>query len=228
MKFIFASLFVLLISSQIFAQGSSPRIPDLKVGIGLPYVIGQSSREIQSVNDNHKIFGMPTLCIEKPFPLEYKRRNSFSVNPGLAYYMFLEEEVIGNTVVGKDINLNHHSLSGYVKAIAQAAIGTRRNEGIAYLGAVAGYHFITKTMGNKTIYSNNPDNPVDKFTVNEPGREFFNGLYYGALIGFQPKQKITNMIKPSIEVVFYPGMVQQKDDNASAIQLTVLLGFRQR
>ena len=46
--------------------------------------------------DPNSITGMPTLSVEKPYPIEHKRENKYSINPGIAYYYFKEHQKWGN------------------------------------------------------------------------------------------------------------------------------------
>ena len=95
------------------------------------------------------------------------------------------------------------------------------------MGVIAGLHLWTRTIGerisNDPLY---PDNTAIK--INEKGDKFYNGIYFGPVVGFQPPAKFTNTIKPSFEAAFFPGIVNRGYDKASAVQLTLLLGIRQR
>ena len=87
-KILLLSLTVLLLL-PVFAQ-RGPKVPGLKVGLGLPYVFGEAE-EIASVTGHHKITGYPTLAVEKPIPIEVNRRNRICINPGAAYHLFHED-----------------------------------------------------------------------------------------------------------------------------------------
>ena len=101
---------------ESFAQ-KKIKSPDLKIGIGYPYVFG--NLDDNQFYDPNSIIGMPTLSVEKPYPIEHKRKNMYSINPGIAYYYFKEHQKWGNEIVGKENKLNHQSLNLYSKFLYQ-------------------------------------------------------------------------------------------------------------
>lgn len=226
-------IFLSIAATQSFAQ-KKIKSPDLKAAIRYPYVLGNTEKG----TEHNTITGFPSLSVEKPFPIEYKRRNRFSINPGLAYYMFKDDEVKGNIyysgetmgtdVVGQDNKLTHHSVNGYIKFLVQAKL-QGKTMAFVYFGGITGFHFLTKSIGTRTIYSNNADNPFDELKINESGEDFFNPFYYGAVLGFQPNAKITRVVKPSFEVKFYPGMVKRRERNnfvnENIVEASIMLGF---
>lgn len=234
-------LFLSVLATQSYAQ-KKIKSPDYKAGIGYPYVLGNTTNGAE----HNKITGFPTLSFEKPFPIEYRRRNRFSINPGVSYYFFKKDEVrgnpdysgggtTGNSVVSQDIKLNHLSLNAYSKFLVQVKM-QGNTQAFVYFGGLVGMHLITKTKGTKTIKSNNVDNPEDVLNINENAKDFYGPFYYAGVIGFQPNAKITNMVKPSIELKFYPGLVKRREivksasiyNNENTIEVSVYLGLRQR
>lgn len=218
MKNLLAIIILSFVAIQCFAQ----RTTDLKGGIGYPYIFGNENTE-QNI---HTITGFPTLSVEKPFGFGLPKKQKYSINPGLAYYFFKENEVRGTEVVGLDHKLNHHSLNAYVKWLYQFKL-QRKTEAFAYFGVVTALQVFTRTKGTTIDYGLTPGNPITEIDINKSGIDFFDLFYYGAVVGFQPNAKITRMIKPSFEVKFYPGLVMRKDDKQSSIEFTVLLGYRQ-
>jgi hypothetical protein len=234
------SILLILIFSVLTIQSSAQRklkSPDLKAGISYPYVFGNTENNLE----HNKITGFPSLSIEKPFAIEYKRRNRFSINPGLAYYFFKEDEVkgnilysgggsTGNDVVSQDIKLNHHSVSVYSKFLVQAKM-QGKTTAFVYFGGLVGMHLVTKTKGSKTIKSNNAENPEDIINVNENSEDFYDPFYVAGVLGFQPNAKVTNFIKPSFEVKFYPGLLNRRElsnfNSEKMVEVSILLGFYQ-
>ena len=211
--------------------------PSLKAGVGYNYVIDEDN----SISpDFHTIKGYPNISVEKPFPVEVRLKPRLSINPGLAFNYFKENKVNGDTIIGKDHKLNHHSLSAYVKVFYQYKLPD--TEAFFYLGPVGGINLITKTRGTKTVYGLNEEIPVYTDNVNQNGKDFFKMFYYGFLFGFQPNARKYNFIKPSFEFAYYPNFVykpdselvtDKNDENAQitytgigTIQFTVYLGFR--
>ncbi len=213
MKFILTIVLIAGISFQGFGQRTSK----FKTGLGYPLFLGNEDGETST----SKVGALPTFTIEKPIPIEIQRDERISINPGLAFFYFSEDEKLALST--KD--LNHLSVNGFVKMFYQLKV-QRRSEAFIYFGAVAGAHLYSRTNGTKIIESNNEQNPHFEEDINENGKEFFNTFYYGPVLGFQPDGKITNRFAPSFELAFYPGFVtKQNHDKASAVQLSVLLGF---
>ncbi len=218
------AILVIFSAFQTHAQ-KKIKSPDLKIGVGYPIVFGNSTKE----QEYHKIMGFPTISIEKPFPIQHKRENKFSINPGAKYYFFKEDENWGTQTVGREYELNHHTLNAYSKFLYQRKFEGRTTAFI-YLGGVVGFHILTKTTGRKISYGLNPNNPIIDVSVRESGKDFFGMVYYGAVLGFQPNAKITNVVKPSFEVKFYPGLVKREDrkqnfNNEMALEISVFLGL---
>lgn len=222
MKYLFAIILLSFVSLQCYSQ----RVSDLKFGIGLPYAFGNgSSDQIASVSNTHTITGFPALSIEKPIGFGIPREKKFSINPGLSYFFFKEKEIIDRELVDVDNNLNHHSVNIYSKWLYQMKF-QRRSEAFLYFGAATGIHVFTKTKGTRISSGQNVEEPILEIEVDDSGINFYDIFYYGAVVGFQPNAKITQMLKPSFELKFYPGLVTRKTDKQSTIELTVLIGYR--
>lgn len=219
MKYILTFFILSIISFQCFPQRSN----DLKGGIGYPYVFGNENED-QNV---HKITGFPTISVEKPFGFGLPKEQEWSINPGVSYYFFKEKEDRGTETVGLLNDLNHHSFNVYVKWLYRKKL-KRRRESFIYLGPITAIHIFTKTIGTKEYWgSGNLDQPEGEIKINDSGVDFYDLLYYGGVIGFQPHAKITQMLKPSFEIKFFPGLVTRKTDKQSTIELTLLIGYRQ-
>lgn len=220
----FAVALMIFSALPTFAQRKI-KSPDLKIGIGYPYVFGNSIKE----QEYHRIAGYPTVSVEKPFPIQHKRENKFSINPGAAYYFFRENEDWGTETVGREYELNHHSLNAYSKFLFHKKL-EGRTTAFVYIGTIAGFHILTKTTGRKISYGLNPNNPIIEVSVRGSGNKFFGPIYYGAVAGFQPNAKITNKVKPSFELKFYPGLVKREDrkqnfNNEMVLEASVFLGL---
>lgn len=227
MKFKLTFVVIIIFTFSLFQTSAQKKIksPDLKIGIGYPLVFGNSTKE----QEYHKILGFPTVSVEKPFPIQHKRQNKFSVNPGAAYYFFKEDEDWGTQTVGRVYKLNHHSLNAYSKFLYQRKF-EGRTTAFVYLGGIVGFHILTKTTGRKTSYGLNPNNPIIDVSVRGSGKDFYGMVYYGAVLGIQPNAKVTNVVKPSFEAKFYPGLVKREDrkqnfNNEMVLELSVFLGF---
>jgi hypothetical protein len=225
MKYIFILTALLVLSISGFGQIS----PELKTGFGYSYVLDE---DVFISPDYHTLTGRPTFSVEKPFPVEIRLKKSLSINPGLAYHFFKEEKVIGDTRDGRNFNLNHHSVSGYVKVLYQVKF-RGKTEAFIYGGGVGGMNLITKTKGTKYVFGLNIEIPEYDNPVNENASEFFEMFYYGALIGFQPNARKYNFIKPSFEVSFFPQFISKPNEvvpitykDINMIQFSAFLGFR--
>jgi len=225
MKFITGLIILLALTLSSFGQIS----PELKTGIGYVYVLDED----ESISpDYHTITGYPTISIEKPFPVEIRLKKRLSINPGLAWYLFKEEKLKGDTEEGKDFKLKHQSINGYVKVLYQAKFAGK-TEAFIWGGGIAGVNIFTKSKGKKIVYGLNDEIPEYVDNVNQNGKDFFELFYYGALIGFQPNARRYNLIKPSFEIAYYPGFVSKPNEtlpitynDINTIQFTVFLGIR--
>lgn len=212
MKYFIAIVLLITLSFQSFSQ----RTPDLKIGVGLPVFLGNES----GATETSEVKSFPTFSVEKPIPIEFQRDEKISINPGVAFFYFKENENV--TLSSK--KLNHMSFNGYVKFLYQLQI-QRRSEAFIFFGPVTGVHLYSRTTGKKIIQSQNVDNPILNEDVNISGKDFFSAIYYGALAGFQPNAKVTSKFVPSFEFAFYPNFVSKQRGKASAVELTVLLGI---
>ncbi len=218
---------VLLLSFLTLESFAQKRIksPDLKIGIGYPYVFGN----VTDVQWYHKITGFPTLSVEKPYPIQHKRKNMYSINPGISYYFFKEHQEWGTALVGRNFKLNHQSLNVYSKFLYQKKF-YGPSTGFIYMGVIGGFHLLTKTTGTRESRGLTPGEPVVIANANEPAKDFYGSVFYGAVLGIQPKAKITNVIKPSIEAMFFPGLVKRETrnsiDDEMVAQITIFLGLR--
>jgi len=215
---------LILLSLTSLAQISAA----LKAGIGYPYNIDKD----ESISpDFHTVSSLPTLMVEKPFPIKIRLKNRLSINPGFAYYFFQEHELKGDTEKGKNFKFNHQSINSYVKVLYQKKL-PNPSEGFFYLGPIGGFHLFTKTIGTKITYGLNLETPIVEVAVNENGKEFFDMFYYGGLIGFQPNARKYNMIKLSFELAYLPSFVTKEVEGVKKdvdfVQFSVLLGFRKR
>ena len=225
MKFIYPVIVVCLATIQSFAQIS----PDLKTGFGYSYVLDEDE---STSPDYHTITGYPTFSVEKPFPVEIRLKKRLSINPGLAYNFFKEEKVIGDTEDGKNFNLNHQSVSGFVKVLVQAKF-RGKTEAFIYGGGIGGINLMTKTKGTKYVYGLNVEIPEYDNPINENASDFFGMFYYGGVLGFQPNARKYNFIKPSFEVTYFPQFLSKTREtipisyaDINTIQFTLFLGFR--
>lgn len=216
MRIILTIIILGLIPFSVSAQ----RTPKLKAGLGMPFISGNESGDLEW----HTVKTFPTVAVEKPFPIGPKQKKTFCITSGLAYYFFMEDEMKGTETVGFNYQLYHHTVNGYAKFLFQTKL-KRKTEAFVYLGPIGGVHLFSKTIGDQIRYLAGTDQHKLQVKVNENGRDFFNLFYYGAVVGFQPNAKITNFIKPSFEVAYYPGFVTRRDEQTGMIQFSLLIGF---
>jgi hypothetical protein len=225
MKYIYTIIVFCFATVQSFSQIS----PSLKAGVGYSYVL---DKDESIAPDVHTITGYPTLSVEKPFPIEIRLKKRLSINPGLAYYFFKEVKESYNPKYSVDYKYNHQSVNGFIKVLYQAKI-RGKTEAFIYGGGIGGINLITKTKGARTVYGLNVEIPEYNVIVNENASDFFEMFYYGVVIGFQPNARKYNFIKPSFEIVYYPGFVSKTKEtipityaDINMIQFTLYLGFR--
>ncbi len=213
-------LVAVILLSLLFFQGFSQRNPDIKVGLGMPFLLGNTTG-----TEANKVSGFPNICLEKPIPILIDRDEKISFTPGASFFYFKEKEESGVASAGHSSKLNHTSLNVYSKLFYNLMI-QRRSEAFIYFGGIFGGHIVTQSKGIKTINSTSIENEGFTENINPSGRDFFNIVYYGAIIGFQPDMKITNKYGPSFELSYYPNFATRlNNEKANIIQLTILLGI---
>ncbi|MEZ5103717.1 MAG: hypothetical protein R2757_04435 [Draconibacterium sp.] len=235
MKYTLTFIVILFCFSSIQSQAQKKiKSPDLKIGVSYPYVFGNINETGGNIGEEKNIInGFPSISVEKPYSIEHKRKNKFSINPGIAYYFFNEKNKWGNETVGRDFKLDHHSLSAYSKFLFQKKF-QGRSTGFAYGGVILGFNLLTKTIGTKTVNTANSVSELADEKISESGKDFFGMAYYGAVLGIQPNAKITNIIKPSFEAKFYPGLVNRSVvknssstfENEMVAEISIYLGLR--
>ncbi len=213
-------LFAIIILSSLSFQSFSQRTSDLKIGLGLPVFFGNES----GAHKTSEVIAFPTFSVEKPIPIEFQRDEKISINPGVAFFYFKENDILSNALTLSSKELTHMSFNGYIKFLYQLPI-QKRSEAFIYFGLVTGVHFYSRTTDKKIIQSQNVDNPILEEDINVSGKAFFSTIYDGVVAGFQPNAKVTNKFVPSFELAFYPNFVSKQRGKASAVQLTVLLGI---
>ncbi len=217
MKHLFAIIILTIFTFQSFGQKTSI----VKVGLGLPVFLGNE----ESGTELNKVSAFPTVSVEKPISVKIHREEKISFNPGVAFFYFKEKEEWGNEDVGGSKNLNNFSFNGYLKLFYKQTI-QKRSDAFIYFGGIAGVHIFTQTTGTEKGHSINTEHGNFENDVKQSGKDFFNSIYYGPILGFQPDAKITNRIVPSFELTFLPGFVSiLTGEKASAVQVTVLLGI---
>lgn len=218
MRYLVAIFILTIFTVQSFGQKTSK----LKVGIGLPVFLGNEDGE----DGMSKVSAFPTFSVERPIPVKIHREEKISFNPGVAFFYFKEKEEWGNEDVGGSKNLNQFSFNGYLKLFYRQTI-QKRSDAFIYFGGIAGVHIYTQTTGTEKAHSINTEHGNFENDVKQSGKDFFNSIYYGPILGFQPDARVTNKFVLSFELSFFPGFVsRQTEEKASAVQISILLGIR--
>lgn len=214
-------ILIILVISIFCFNSLAQRTSDFKVGLGMPFITGNTTG-----TEVHTIKAIPSLSAEKPIVIKADRRNDIiSVNPGISLFYLTEKEELGTETAGSIQKLNHLSANGYVKILYQQKL-KRRSNAFVYFGGIAGAHIYTATNGEKTLFSQNDDLTYDE-KVSTSGKDFYNTIYYGGLIGFEPNHKITNRYKTSFELSYLPNFITKAREKVHAVQLSVLIGINQ-
>lgn len=210
----------------ILFHSNAQKAADVRIGLGYPII----SNVTTIPNVDLTVNSFPTLFIERPFPFQVGREEKISINPGLMFGYFKEKQNWGNIsqgMVGENTDLNHISFSGYAKFIYKQEIA-RRSEAFIYFGGLTGIHLFTRTFGTVSGTSTSQTSPTYSEDISESGKDFFNSIYFGPLIGFQPDAKITNRYKISIEVAYLPSFItvgeDSAEDKANGIHVSLQIG----
>lgn len=212
------TLFLFVIGSVISSYGQ--RTSDFKTGLAYPFV----NNITYNRNIDYSLQSFPELFLEKPLGFKSKRDKKITLNPGVALMYFNEKQTWNGENIDGLRNLNHLSFNGYTKLLYRQKL-KRRNEAFIYGGGTCGVHILTKTFGTMDAISNNIENPSLDENISSKGNDFYNSIYYGAIIGFQPNYRFTDRYKLSFEIAYYPQFVSIGNENANSILASILLGI---
>ena len=187
--------------------------------IGIDYMLFQSNKEDGSGQTSY--FSKGGISIEKPFNISVLKQ--VVISPGLSYKIINENYSGGGLGAGSSSDLNHHSLSGYLKIVHRTSM-EKLLPAIFYFGAFGGVHIRTWAKGSASSYNmfssegnwSNPDYKED------PSHLFKKG-YYGILAGIEFSNN--TVITPAFEVRCIPQYGEYKGNLINPVELAIQLGF---
>jgi hypothetical protein len=172
---------------------------------------------------------------EKPELFERERKKKFWITPGLFYSCFSEKKksptgALGGSGSGE---YKHKSFGIYNKFLFELTSFSYQSSMI-YSGVLAGTNIYSLTKGNeyRRIYSNPPYYWSSK--TNGNGKLFYSSLIIGLIAGIKPNYDDSFVLKPALELTFYPYYAKLLDyytdredltEHNSMLSISLIFGF---
>lgn len=193
-----------------------------KLNAGIDFLTFKGSYENENGTTHYSSRG--GIFLEKAFQLYFI--NQFVLSPGLSFKSINEKYSGGGMGGGSSSDLNHHTISGYLKIIHRAEI-IKFKPSVLYYGGFGGAHFYTWAKGSasnhSTLYEQaNWENPNYK----EDPSHLFKKMYIGFLAGVE--FATTGFIRPSFEVRFMPIYAESHGNLLNPFELAINLAFGSR
>lgn len=212
----------------LFSIGiSAQETPLIKIGAGMPIFFQQNFSDPGSgdLNLSRKRIN---LFAERPIP--FCSNYSFSISPGLGYFLFHENYNSDQSALGGSSknDLTHYAFSFYSKLLYHFTNNPEKSNHY-YCGIVSGKYIYTKSKGESSWSMLQESHYIgsDK-KIDENGRSFFHSFYYGFIVGFDSKSKESSRLAPAFEFSFYPDFITVNDKRRSMAIISVILRIKKR
>ncbi len=185
------------------------------IGVGMPFFFQSNFNETSG--GSHSISSKRiNAFIEKSGLFSFTETKNLYITPGAGYFLFNENGSGGGLGGGYSESLKHQAFSIYGKFLYEPGFNSDNNFNL-YLGFLTGVYLYTETTGERSWWiMQQLQNRSGTSEVNESGESFFNSIYMGFLIGFNPLgKKSSSFINPLIEFSFFPNYAIIYDDNIS-------------
>ncbi len=189
----------------------------LNTGFDLMIFSGKTMNESGMTNYSSK----GGVFLEKPFRLGSSEK--LFLSPGFSYKSINEKYQGGGMGGALTSELNHSSLSGYIKLIRKTKI-IKISPAVLYFGGFAGFNMYTRAKGKTSSYN------VFYFDANWEDRDFyeepshlFKKVYGGILTGVEFKNH--SFIQPSVEIKFLPNYGRYRGKVLNPFEVGINLAF---
>lgn len=208
---------ILLLLCFISLLSMAQEIPKLNAGIDFLLFNGEIENSSGTFNYSSKV----GFFLEKPFQSNASKRIFF--NPGLSFKAINQDYSGGGLGAGSTSELNHYSISGYLKIIYKTDFINKKHTGL-YFGVFGGTPFYTWVKGSTSSYSTlYPEANWEKPNYKEHPSQLFEKMYFGLLTGIGFANNA--FIKPSLEVRFLPIFGEYKESVLNPFELAINLAF---
>jgi len=193
MKLTLSLLALLIILNDSFAQEQSKII----LGLGYPTML-KANRET-CCSDFRVGPKNINIHIEKPLLFGSDNSKHFYFTPGIGYIQFEGYNSGGGLGGGSTTESTNKAFSAYLKLLYSLEPVKEKRPNI-YMGFHTGFQFYTNTSGTISWWAQGTGNGVTE--LNENGKDFFNMIYFGFLIGYKPFAHNSSAFHPQIEIAF--------------------------
>ncbi len=196
---------------------NAQEIPKLNAGIDLLIFKGSYENEYGTTTYSSR----GGVFLEKAFQFNFLKQ--IVLTPGLSYKSIHEKTQGGGMGAGSSSDLNHYTISGYLKFIRKAEI-IKIKPAVLYYGGFGGAHFYTWAKGSASNHSVFYEEANwENLNYKEDPSPLFKKMYFGFLTGIE----FTNngFIRPSFEVRFMPLYAESKGNVLNPFELAINLAF---
>jgi len=224
MKTLLAFLFICVITTNIYSQ----EIPYVNLGVGYPFIIPKTDYSVGEVYGSTIDF-----FAEFPILIKFKIKPDFIISPGVSYiHLKLTQGNGGGLGQDEYGDYKREAFSIYTKLLYKPSFSGNNNWNF---GLVGGYYVYTHVDGifEWTIFQEGPDYHGFN-TIEGNDKSFFKSFYLGFTSSFQFNFKKVRILKPAIELSFYPDFVNIAADFSSyndvkehrnMIMVSIILGL---
>lgn len=213
----------------------SQEAASINVGVGLPSFLQPNFDD--NSGGNHSInSGSIHVFSEIQQLIKFKNSPSFSVTPGIGYFLFNESESGGGLGGGNSSDVKHSALSVYAK-LNYSITQNKEKPFRWYGGVLLGFYLYSKTSGERSWWMMEQlGGRSGSAEIDKSGKPFFNSFYNGIYAGFKIKAGKSDRFQPAFEFSFLPGYAnitdkflsnEDKDESLakSMIMGSVIFGF---
>lgn len=152
------------------------------------------------------------IFAEKPNLFKHERKKKFWITPGIFHSYYSEKKKSPDSALGGSGSgeYKHKSLGIYNKFLYEVtSFSSQKN--MIYSGIHAGINIYTSTKGHESLsfYSNPPYYWSSNTDGN--GKLFYSSVILGLLVGIKPDYDNNFVLKPALELTFYPYYAQLLD-----------------
>ena len=196
---------VLLTLFPLFTHSQESTI--IKAGGGIP-VFTQPFFPKHWEPERFSGFPRIALFVEKSNLLPVTLQYNFSLNTGVSFFYMEQYEGPGSGLGGgSELDLKRYSLSAYLKFLYHFT-GNETSKHSWYAGTVAGVQVLRKTEGKYSWWMRQQGGyATGGNLINQSDDDFFNPFYVGFIVGISPARNSGQLLKPGIELSFYPDFI---------------------
>lgn len=142
--------------------------------------------------------------LEKSELISFLKEDKFFFTPGISFFHFTESQASPSSALGGwgKKKFEHFGLSLYNKLLFQTGLLNKSTN--TFIGVIAGMYLYTKTDGRDWGAQMVEGGYGWDKRYDISGKIFFDKFYYGAILRLEPKNNLVSILKPSLELSYFP------------------------